>query len=156
MHSNSDKCTSLQYPFILSSHPEHPCAVILHNNQFQLALLLKEEVKKKLNCKNANNFLSTSFRTTLCTYYKITHTNVFLFESFGCYKHPRLKSRFKHHFISTAKGLSLFTVFLFLIKKNKIKKEEKASTKLGNTWNKGKGKHFRKRVNILLHFESDC
>lgn len=56
----------------------------------------------------------------------------------------------------TAKGLSLFTVFLFLIKKNKIKKEEKASTKLGNTWNKGKGKHFRKRVNILLHFESDC
>lgn len=37
---------SVQYPFIPSSHPKHPHVVILYNNQLQLALLLKEEVKK--------------------------------------------------------------------------------------------------------------
>lgn len=66
----------------------------------------------------------------------------------------------------TAKGLNLFTAFLSLAKlkkEGKSKPNIKSIQKLGNTWNKSKGKverkgetDLKKRVNILFHFESDC
>lgn len=127
---------SLQHPSIPSSHPKHPC-----NNQLQLALLLKEEVKKaKLyKCKS---FPIYKFPKK---YYKIIHSNLPLFENFGCCKHPRLKSRSNHHFISYCKRsksfLSFFTVFLCLIKIKKRKMHPQNLVRLGteereNNWRK--------------------
>lgn len=151
---NSDKHTSLRYPFIPHSHPKHPCAVILYSIYLiPIGILIKGESKKKINCINANNFLSTSFWTTLCTYYKIIHSNLLLFENSGRYKCPRLESRSKHHFISYCKRFKSFYYVSILDQKQK-KSKGKASTKLGNPWNKGKGKHLKKKVNILLNFES--
>lgn len=91
-------------------------------------------------------------KKTLCTYYKIIHLNLLLFENFTCCKHPRLKSKSNHHFTSYCKRfkyfLSLFTVLLCL---TKLKKKGKS---IHNTWTKGKEIQLKKKVNVLLHFES--